>query len=282
MIARMKSFCSNASIESEENILGTATFSDTYIFIKLEKRNWGFGVDDASGSDYFKNKINEIQNNGIKVVYFHGEERDPLFYLFSKKGFVAGASLDEIKSNLSFNNGAPQISFVCVHGLRDACCAKFGYSIFLELKKIGANVRQCSHLGGDRFAANMIVFPGGNCFGHLRSLRSMNKNELSEKLVFSDNYRGCIFLPPQVQMAIGFFINSGDVKSTQEFNEFATWTQDSENMLLVQIREVEYRLVFEKQEHYRFGDCKRLNENKQQKFQKWKLISANLKQAESK
>lgn len=54
--------------------------------------------------------------------------------------------------------------FVCVHGQRDTCCAKFGYAVFSELKIYEQAVRQCSHLGGDRFAANMIVFPDGDCF----------------------------------------------------------------------------------------------------------------------
>lgn len=56
---------------------------------------------------------------------------------------------------------------VCTHAKRDACCAMYGRPIAETLGKEHAGVWQCSHLGGDRFAANMAALPHGVSFGRL-------------------------------------------------------------------------------------------------------------------
>lgn len=70
---------------------------------------------------------------------------------------------------------APRALFVCIHGKRDACCAKFGYSLYRSLgEAVGSRstpfeVFGTSHLGGDRFAPTLIAFPAGHMYGHLDS-----------------------------------------------------------------------------------------------------------------
>ena len=58
--------------------------------------------------------------------------------------------------------------FVCSHGSHDTCCATFGYPVFEALrgKYAGVNgnglrVFQVSHLGGHRFAPNVLDMPQG-------------------------------------------------------------------------------------------------------------------------
>ena len=53
---------------------------------------------------------------------------------------------------------------VCTHGKRDKCCAKFGNLLYKHLRgraREGVGVWQSSHVGGDRFAANLVCFPHG-------------------------------------------------------------------------------------------------------------------------
>jgi hypothetical protein len=51
---------------------------------------------------------------------------------------------------------------VCTHGRHDACCALRGRPLARSLPAPGpADVWECSHLGGDRFAANLLVLPHG-------------------------------------------------------------------------------------------------------------------------
>jgi hypothetical protein len=57
---------------------------------------------------------------------------------------------------------------VCTHGKRDACCARFGFALYDELRGApGPEVWQSSHVGGDRFAGNLVVLPQGLTFGRV-------------------------------------------------------------------------------------------------------------------
>jgi Sucrase/ferredoxin-like len=55
---------------------------------------------------------------------------------------------------------------VCAHGRHDQCCATRGRSVAMLLAKRDAeSVWECSHIGGDRFAATMLLFPHGITYG---------------------------------------------------------------------------------------------------------------------
>ena len=63
--------------------------------------------------------------------------------------------------------GGP-LYLVCAHGRHDACCAIRGRPVAeaLEATRPGA-VWECSHVGGDRFAANLVALPHGLFYGHV-------------------------------------------------------------------------------------------------------------------
>lgn len=57
---------------------------------------------------------------------------------------------------------------VCTHGGHDACCALRGRPLARALPARGpVDVWECSHLGGDRFAANVLVLPHGFYYGQV-------------------------------------------------------------------------------------------------------------------
>ncbi|MGY1719785.1 sucrase ferredoxin [Blastococcus sp. SYSU DS0552] len=57
---------------------------------------------------------------------------------------------------------------VCTHGGHDACCALRGRPLARALPAPGpTDVWECSHLGGDRFAANVLVLPHGFYYGQV-------------------------------------------------------------------------------------------------------------------
>ena len=60
------------------------------------------------------------------------------------------------------------VFLVCTHGRHDACCALRGRPLARTLPATGAvDVWECSHLGGDRFAANVVVLPHGFYYGQV-------------------------------------------------------------------------------------------------------------------
>ena len=57
---------------------------------------------------------------------------------------------------------------VCTHGRRDACCAQRGWPVAAALTEaLPDDVWQCSHVGGDRFAANVVALPHGIYYGRV-------------------------------------------------------------------------------------------------------------------
>ncbi|MFL6095623.1 MAG: sucrase ferredoxin, partial [Blastococcus sp.] len=60
------------------------------------------------------------------------------------------------------------VFLVCTHGGHDACCALRGRPLARAMPAPGpADVWECSHLGGDRFAANVVVLPHGFYYGQV-------------------------------------------------------------------------------------------------------------------
>jgi hypothetical protein len=57
---------------------------------------------------------------------------------------------------------------VCTHGRHDTCCALRGRPVAAALAaRWPEHTWECSHVGGDRFAANLVVLPDGLYYGAL-------------------------------------------------------------------------------------------------------------------
>lgn len=61
--------------------------------------------------------------------------------------------------------------FVCVHGARDARCGECGPPLRAALEGAAAShedvaVRATSHVGGHKYAGNVLVYPAGVWYGH--------------------------------------------------------------------------------------------------------------------
>jgi hypothetical protein len=62
--------------------------------------------------------------------------------------------------------GAPvddPLFLVCTHGKHDRCCARFGRPLYDAVCELVDEdwAWQCSHVGGDRFAGNVVTLPDG-------------------------------------------------------------------------------------------------------------------------
>jgi hypothetical protein len=95
---------------------------------------------------------------------------------------------------------------VCTHGRHDACCALRGRPLSHALQRARpGRVWETTHLGGDRFAANLLVLPSGELYGRVLPLAA---GELAERVdageVLPGLMRGRIGMSPIAQAGLVF------------------------------------------------------------------------------
>jgi hypothetical protein len=98
------------------------------------------------------------------------------------------------------------VYLACTNGRHDRCCATYGRPLALALAaKFGDLVWESSHVGGDRFAGNLVCLPDGDYFGRVGpgdAERVVDRH--LQGLLDLDHWRGCCIDPPTVQAAEWF------------------------------------------------------------------------------
>jgi hypothetical protein len=102
--------------------------------------------------------------------------------------------------------GPPSLHLVCVNGRHDPCCADLGRPVVRALVAAGvAELWECSHIGGDRFAANLVSLPEGVYYGRVEPDEAAALvADHRAGLVTLNRYRGRSCYPPVVQAAEAF------------------------------------------------------------------------------
>jgi hypothetical protein len=82
---------------------------------------------------------------------------------------------------------------VCTHGKHDRCCAKYGRPLYDAVREQvePGSAWQSSHVGGDRFAGNLVVLPEGVYYGRVRPSESWPViHDALERRIHLPCYRG--------------------------------------------------------------------------------------------
>jgi len=95
---------------------------------------------------------------------------------------------------------------VCTHGRHDRCCALRGRPVAQALAvRHPTTTWECSHIGGDRFAANLLALPAGYYFGRVTAAEVVALADgLLAGQVVPELLRGRSSLPSPVQAAQHF------------------------------------------------------------------------------
>ncbi len=93
--------------------------------------------------------------------------------------------------------------FVCTNGQRDVCCARFGLPTYAALRaRVGERVWQTTHVGGHRFAPNVLTLPRAALYGRVQPtdvdafVDTIERDELAARWL-----RGRTHHRPQIQVA---------------------------------------------------------------------------------
>jgi hypothetical protein len=91
---------------------------------------------------------------------------------------------------------------ICTHGKRDRCCARYGRPLYDRVREAAEEgwAWQSTHVGGDRFAGNLVCIPHGLTFGRVGAGDVWALlDEYFAGRVYLDRYRGrsCYSFPAQ-------------------------------------------------------------------------------------
>lgn len=220
-------FCSDAARARGDDNAGTATRIDVWILIE-HPGPWGRRpLLDASLPDAVRGTLTkaltEIPRSRIVFIRRRFESRPGCRVYIARSSpaiwtvSIDLASIDDIATlplrALARGQERDRVTIektpvvlVCTHGQRDSCCGRRGYPLYDALRtQPSLDVWQCSHIGGDRFAANAVVLPWGIYYGPVEPreadalAESIQRNEL-----LLDAYRGRSSMPRFTQAAETF------------------------------------------------------------------------------
>ncbi|MBP2705672.1 sucrase ferredoxin [Microbispora sp. RL4-1S] len=101
---------------------------------------------------------------------------------------------------------AEPMFLVCTHGKRNACCARLGLPLarFLD-ENLPGEVWETTHVGGDRYAANLVCLPHGLYYGSMSQAAAIAAaNAYRHGEVVLDRFRGRAGIPEPLQAAEHF------------------------------------------------------------------------------
>ncbi|MBV5244691.1 sucrase ferredoxin [Mycolicibacterium sp. PAM1] len=224
MTATKRPPCSEQSLARDEPMYGTASAGSSWLLLELEG-GWGPSAFlESPGSiepDLGRAIVRRAEAAGMRIAAIrrHGRRSPaPRWRWFVAKADVGRHALfsgevdearDYLDVSLDGSDGAatdgPLVA-VCAHGRHDQCCAVRGRSAVSAISAAyPESTWECSHLGGDRFAATMLILPEGLCYGRVDSTDAAELVRLYCDGRLDDRFlRGRTSLPHAVQAAQHF------------------------------------------------------------------------------
>lgn len=218
-------FCSQLSRDAAEKTFGTASTGGVWLLLEYAGA-WGPKVLQESAlapevKAFFNQTFSAIPKSrilfikrgrmgGDTVSFFvvRCREREPFIVRFELDTYARLMEIDiaSVAAGRTLAGGSlvrDPLFLVCTHGRRDKCCAKFGVPLYSHLRGVaGEQVWQSSHVGGDRFAANLVCFPHGLFYAHVTEDRGRRiVGEYGERRLVLDKYRGRACYANHVQAA---------------------------------------------------------------------------------
>jgi hypothetical protein len=177
-------FCSELSREEQEPLAATASRIDHWLLVEY-RGLWGPNALRSSGlSDQVKAALREQARARprTRLLFVRRPERrrSPVLRAYAATS-LAGAEVlrrhsfedyDDLRE-LELASGGEVVGhpllLVCTHGKHDRCCARHGRPLFDALAEHADEewVWQSTHVGGDRFAGNVVCLPHGLYYGRV-------------------------------------------------------------------------------------------------------------------
>ena len=227
-IATPVASCSALSRQAGEPLEGSATLTDTYLLLEYSDA-WGEkALEDSNLPAEVKAHLKAYQksHSQAKVLLIRrpGQKSGQGIHFFIASTAPGREALYEYRLvmyadllDMDFDSilaSQPAdccrnepLFLVCTNGRRDQCCARFGQEVFKALNDATTGlskpqVWECSHVGGHRFAANLLMLPTGLLYGRVDPASAIEILAAARKgEPYLPNLRGRTSFPPGAQAA---------------------------------------------------------------------------------
>jgi hypothetical protein len=213
-------FCSEKARKRSELLFGTATRVKTWLLIEYPGVWRADAIESSALPDSVKQQLERLvkrqpflrplfirqsyrRSDRMRCFIVQSPESSPSI---SRVELSICEELDHLDLSSLIARAEPfhePMYLVCTHGNHDKCCAKFGIPVYKAVQEIaGDQAWECSHVGGDRFAGNLLCFPHGVYYGHVTPADvPAIVNAYARGDVFLDKYRGRCCYSRAVQAA---------------------------------------------------------------------------------
>ena len=224
--------CSAESLAREEPLFATASLVSAWMLFE-QPGAWGPDAVAESAFPETARPLTEAAGRlGIRTLLIRrrtAEDRPPLAYLahsgspdrppslvagpFSDPTELAGLDIAGLAEGRmpEFGHAVEEpVYLVCTHGRHDICCADKGRPLYRAMSQLRPDQTwEVSHIGGDRFAGNLLVLPRGDYFGRVEPEDAANLvGEYEAERLDLDHHRGRSIHPRLVQAAEHFLRES--------------------------------------------------------------------------
>ena len=200
-------FCADLSRENDEPLGATASRIDNWFLIEY-RGLWARDAVPGSGlSDqvkrHLRDQVRSVPHGRLLFVRRPDRRGEPALVAFtaaSRPGETIVSRTEfgayEDLRGLDLLAGAPAghpLFLVCTHGKHDPCCARYGRPLYEALRdELEPDwVWQVSHIGGDRFAGNLVCLPEGLYYGRVdREQAGLLLDEHLAGRITMPSYRG--------------------------------------------------------------------------------------------
>lgn len=246
-------YCADQSWQAGEQLFGTVSTVMTWFLLEYNGRWERKAFESSNIPDPVKERLNHHLNtipgsrlqllrqfprlapDGIAFYIGLARETDPVLYAFHLESYDDLLTLDipaivagdeRYKPSL---RGDP-LFLICTNGRRDLCCAAYGQPVYTALSKIvGASVWQTNHVGGHRFAANLLAFPHGIFNGRVRPDNLVPLvNAYQNGQLYPDTYRGRACYSKPIQVAEYFLRTETGITDLEVFRWLDTLPEESD------------------------------------------------------
>ncbi|WP_165067772.1 sucrase ferredoxin [Marisediminicola senii] len=215
--------CSDRSLERADPLDGSAGYGERWFLVEIDGA-WGTHalLQSRLPPDLGRSLVTRVEKAGYRPLAIRrtgrraDQRREQNAWRWAivdsrvgSESVVWGSVTDPadlLTVPLDGSTGQPSdepVLCVCTHARHDQCCAVKGRPVVAALARSHPELTwECSHLGGDRFAATMIVFPHGLYYGRVPASDAPNLvTEYRAARIDPRYFRGRSSLPNVVQAA---------------------------------------------------------------------------------